>query len=39
MIFGTEDLYEFRLSGVIGIPDETMYPRPRKSIDEVLIKR
>lgn len=23
----------------IGIPDETMYPRPRKSIDEVLIKR
>lgn len=23
----------------IGIPDETMCPRPRKSIDEVLIKR
>mgnify|MGYP001024803201 FL=1 len=23
----------------IGIPDESMYPRPRKSIDEVLIKR
>lgn len=23
----------------IGIPDEAMYPRPRKSIDEVLIKR
>lgn len=24
---------------VIGIPDEPMYPRPRKSIDEVLVKR
>ena len=23
----------------IGIPDEPMYPRPRKSIDEVLVKR
>lgn len=23
----------------IGVPDEAMYPRPRKSIDEVLVKR
>ena len=23
----------------IGIPDDPMYPRPRKSIDEVLVKR
>jgi len=23
----------------IGIPDEPMYPRPRKSIDKVLVKR
>ena len=23
----------------IGVPDEPMYPRPRKSIDEILVKR
>lgn len=32
------DLDSTRCIG-IGIPDEPMYPRPRKSIDEVLVKR